>query len=70
MNRSSSLRSATGEWTGRVVTVGTDQAIKLWDLRARKPLAFKFSGHTEPITSVQIDLEKSAIVSGSKDGSV
>jgi hypothetical protein len=35
--------------------------VRLWDVRARRPLAFKFSGHTDAVTALLLDSDKSAV---------
>ena len=56
--------------TSRVVTGSTDNTVKVWDLRQRRPLVYTLRGHSAPVTSLKVEETWGRIFSGSKDQSL
>lgn len=44
--------------------------VRLFDVRVKRPLVFKFTGHTDAVGALLLDSDKACVVSGSKDGTV
>lgn len=42
----------------------------LWDVKAQEESSQKFNGHTQPVSSVAIEADDCAVVTGSYDKSV
>ena len=51
----------------RLITGSSDQSCRIWDLRERRALTSTLRGHTDCITSLEVDSAASLIVSGSRD---
>jgi hypothetical protein len=53
-----------------VATGSADKTIRIFDVRAKKPLVFLFKGHTDSVLSVRLADGGRTVISGSKDKTV
>ncbi|MBW3608494.1 MAG: helix-turn-helix domain-containing protein [Actinobacteria bacterium] len=53
-----------------LASAGSDNTIRIWDVRARKPIGAALTGHTAPVTSVAFSRTGRTLASGSADNTV
>lgn len=58
---------ASSQWAGCVVTGSTDNSVRLWDARMRRPQILALRGHSDAINALHIDFDKSCAWSASQD---
>ena len=53
-----------------LLTGSSSNLISLWDVKNAYALAFTLSGHTDKITSLDINKDKTLLISGSYDNTI